>query len=188
VVLGFELMALDLLGRPSTTWAILPVSSAFKYFSNKVSLLCPGWPRPWSSYLCFRHSWNDRYVSSWQAFNGWHGVSKTFCPSWLQTLIFLISTSWVARLWPLCPTCTGNSKRHTCQNYLHTWLAHSHSAIVASESWIANHAIRFFNEFSPPGNMGLLLCFHNPSKHLTCPTLYNFPSQANLRHIDGLTP
>jgi hypothetical protein len=30
------------------------------YFSNRVSCLCPGWPRSLPSYLCFPHSWDGR--------------------------------------------------------------------------------------------------------------------------------
>jgi hypothetical protein len=40
----------------------------FGYFLNRVSLLCMGWPGSKSFYLCFPHSWNDRYVLPCPAF------------------------------------------------------------------------------------------------------------------------
>jgi hypothetical protein len=47
VVLGFELKALRLLGRHSTTWAILPVLFCVEYFQNRISwTVCPGWLQP----------------------------------------------------------------------------------------------------------------------------------------------
>jgi hypothetical protein len=29
---------------------------------------CLGWPGPWFSYLCFLHSWDDRYTTSHTAY------------------------------------------------------------------------------------------------------------------------
>jgi hypothetical protein len=100
-VLGFELRALHLPGRCSTTWAILPTLFIFRIFLfvflNWVSHLCPGWPRLWSSYLCFlcrlgwkAHDTMPRYVSRWGR--------ELFCSDWPWTTILLISTSQVARI------------------------------------------------------------------------------------------
>jgi hypothetical protein len=59
------------------------VSSLFgcRYFSNRVSCFCPGWPGPSSSYLCFPCSWDDRhtmpsfYKLRWGLWNFLQGLS-----------------------------------------------------------------------------------------------------------------
>jgi hypothetical protein len=83
VILGFKLKVSCLLGRYSTTWAML---SPFAFLSRPaltaVLLLMPP--------LC----WDDRCtppnLASW--------VSLTFCPDWLLTAIHLISVSQVAEI------------------------------------------------------------------------------------------
>jgi hypothetical protein len=66
LVLGFERRALLLIRRHSTAWVMPPAFFALVIFKmdstflNKILHLCQGWPGPWSSYLHFLHSWNDR--------------------------------------------------------------------------------------------------------------------------------
>jgi hypothetical protein len=62
------------------------------YFWNTAS---QGQPEPWSSYLCFPQSWDDRYTPPHPSI-GWDGVLLRFCLGWSQILIRLISTSQVA--------------------------------------------------------------------------------------------
>jgi hypothetical protein len=86
-----------------------PSPFCFRCFFNRVSRLCPGWPR-WRykdivGLLC---SWDDSHAPTCPAFIDWKTVSKTFCPGWPQTTILLISAFQVVRItgvshcaWPM---------------------------------------------------------------------------------------
>jgi hypothetical protein len=75
---GFELRALCLLGRWSTTYAMPPCLS-------------------FSSFVHLPHSWGHRCAPSrltyWQRW-----VLLTICLGWPQTSILLTSASWIARI------------------------------------------------------------------------------------------
>jgi hypothetical protein len=91
-ILGFEFRTFHLSPEPYPYPFLL-------YFSNRVSLLCPGKPGPWSSYLCFSCSRDDRHAPPCPVFYllRWD-LMDFFCPSYSGTVILLISTSWVARI------------------------------------------------------------------------------------------
>jgi hypothetical protein len=80
-------------------YLLSPSSSHFcyRYFSNRVSHLCPGQLRLQSSYLCFLHSWMIGLCHHTQFFIGWDRVFWIFCLGWPQTTVFLSSDSKVAR-------------------------------------------------------------------------------------------
>jgi hypothetical protein len=67
----------------------------FSYFSNKVLLLQPDWPRQ-QSYLLFSVAGMTEMAPCLAI--GWDGVSWNFSLGWPQTIIFLISACWVARI------------------------------------------------------------------------------------------
>jgi hypothetical protein len=46
---------------------------------NRVSCLCPGWPRPQHIYLSFLHSRDERHIPPGPAIC-WDGVSLAFFP------------------------------------------------------------------------------------------------------------
>jgi hypothetical protein len=56
---------------------------------NMVSYFCLSCP--WTTLPC---SWNDRCFQ----LVDWDGVSQTICLHWHQTVILLISASWVGRI------------------------------------------------------------------------------------------
>jgi hypothetical protein len=58
---GVWTRALCVLGRCSTTWTIPPPLSALIIIQIVSQVLWPPWPEPWSFYLCFSCSWNDRH-------------------------------------------------------------------------------------------------------------------------------
>jgi hypothetical protein len=57
---------------------------------NRVLHFCLSWPGPWSSYLHFLSSWDDRHEPPYPAI-GWDEISLTFCLGWPQIVILLIS-------------------------------------------------------------------------------------------------
>jgi hypothetical protein len=82
--------------RCSTTWAVLPILFALIIFQIGSPIYSLAQTGPQFSYLCFSHSWDDRCTLPCPTLLAEMGVSKTFCPDWSQTLIFLIPASWVA--------------------------------------------------------------------------------------------
>jgi hypothetical protein len=92
-ILEFELRALNLVSRCSTTWAMPPVLFALVIFNLFVCLQYWGL----NSGPCSVRVFWDRFL--------W-----TICPGWLQTVILLISASWGARIrgmYHRYPACSG---------------------------------------------------------------------------------
>jgi hypothetical protein len=90
-VLGFDFRALCLLGKYSTTWFMLPALYCFGYFSDTVSLFCPGLAWTQILFLYLLHSGVDIAHTTTPSLFVEMEVLITF---W--TVILLISTSQVA--------------------------------------------------------------------------------------------
>jgi hypothetical protein len=90
-----------LLGRHSTTWAILLALLALAIFEIG-SCFMPGKLRPWSSCSCFLCGWDDRHAPPRPAI-GWHlanilpRLTSNYNPPNLH-----LSSSWEYRLEPPC--------------------------------------------------------------------------------------
>jgi hypothetical protein len=98
-----------LIGRCSTTWAMLSALFCFSYFWYRVLLYA--WAS-WPMILLFTlFPIASMTVASCPVFIGWDRVSWTFCLGWSQTSILLISTFWITGI-------TG--MRH------HAWLKFKH--------------------------------------------------------------
>jgi hypothetical protein len=90
-ILGFGLRASCLLGRCSTIWVTALVMFWIESCVFALADFGPG-----SSCLHLLCSYNDRCKGHHPQIIGWDRVSLTFCLGWPQTVIFLISASWVA--------------------------------------------------------------------------------------------
>jgi hypothetical protein len=95
-VWSFELRAVDLLGRYSTTWANPPTLFYFSYFLERVSHFClqltldhgPTYASQVTEITATHHIW----------LAGWNGIWLTFCPGWPQTAILPVYAFLVAEI------------------------------------------------------------------------------------------
>jgi hypothetical protein len=83
---------LHLQSRHSTVWVALPAHITLVIYL--FILLVLGFELR-ASYLIYCPSHSANPFLCWYF---WDRVSKTICPGWLQTMILLISASWIARL------------------------------------------------------------------------------------------
>jgi hypothetical protein len=78
----------------SIRWATPLALFALLMFGDRVLWFCPEQPGPWSSYLCFPCSKDDRHVPLHPAIS-WDGI-LAICLGCCQTVILLIATFRVA--------------------------------------------------------------------------------------------
>jgi hypothetical protein len=64
----------------------------------------------------------------------WDRLSWTICPSWLQTLIFLISASWVARI-------TGVSHQLLADFFTFKTVFCSGNLLILGQFWRVDHSV-----------------------------------------------
>jgi hypothetical protein len=95
VGLGFELWAMHLLGKCSTSWAMTSVLSLVFFLKVESHIFAWDWPQIKILPLMFPMQ------LGWQVCTSMPGlfVEITFCSEWTRTIILLISSSWVAGIY-----------------------------------------------------------------------------------------